>query len=362
MTKDFYPGNVYRALLICCLLLLPFLARTQDARYSNMAASPQLINPAMTGLMNGQLRFTANYRDLYSSRLGQEGFSSVGAGLEFRRPAGNGNFFGLGLQLQQDEAGASDFKRNQGLLSFSYQQDLGRLNGRGTGHFLSGGAQFGVASRGLDLNKVWFSNQYFFDDNTREAYLDTDLPTGEGVSGNGNSLYLDANVGLGWFANFGDRMGAYVGAAAYHLTKPDVSPINGNDDLLDQRFVVHGGGELPLGSGDMSLLPAFRYMTQGPAYELLIGSNVRYTQRQWREVALRAGLFTQVSNQLSDSPGLNALIVSVGLETERLQFGLSYDISAGEVGAITNSRGGWEIGLIYVQPAKYRDKVICPKF
>jgi len=112
----------------------------------------------------------------------------------------------------------------------------------------------------------------------------------------------------------------------------------------------------------MSLLPAFRYMTQGPAYELLIGSNVRYTQRQWREVALRAGLFTQVSNQLSDSPGLNALIVSVGLETERLQFGLSYDISAGEVGAITNSRGGWEIGLIYVQPAKYRDKVICPKF
>lgn len=327
-----------------------------------MAASPQLINPALTGLMNGQLRFTANYRDLYSATPGGEGFSSVGAGLELRRPAGNGNFFGVGLQLQQDEGRVADFQRTQGILSFSYQQDLGRLNGRGTGHFLSGGAQLGVATRGLDLNKVWFSNQYFVNNTTREAYLDTDLPTGEGISGSGSSLYLDANVGLGWFANFGDRMGAYLGAAAYHLNSPDVSPISGNVDELDQRFVLHGGGEIPLGSGDMSLLPAFRYMTQGPAFEALFGSNIRYTERQWREVALRAGLWAQVSNQLSDSPGLNAMVVSVGLETEKIQFGLSYDISSGEVGSFTNSRGGWEIGIIYVQPAKYRDKVICPKF
>lgn len=334
----------------------------QDARYSQMAASPQLINPAMTGLMNGQLRFTANYRDLYSSRLSSEGFKSVGAGVEIRRKAGTGNFFGLGLQLQQDEAGAADFKRNQALLSFSYQQDLGRIGGRGTGHFLAGGASVGLATRGLDLNKVWFSNQYFVNETTREAYLDTDLDSGEGISGVGNSLYLDANLGLGWFANFGNRLGAYAGVAAFHLNSPDVSPINGQNDPLDQRYVIHGGGELPLGRGYMSLLPAVRFMTQGPAYEALVGSNVRFTERNWREVALRAGLWAQVSNQLDDSPGLNALIVSVGLETERVQFGLSYDISVGELGTVTNSRGGWEIGIIYVQPARYRSQVICPKF
>jgi type IX secretion system PorP/SprF family membrane protein len=354
--------NYSKFLTIVCLLLLPFLARTQDARYSNMSASPQLINPAMTGLMNGQLRFTANFRDLYSSQLSAEGFKSIGAGLELRRPAGNGNFFGIGMQLQQDEAGTSDFKRNQTMLSFSYQQFLGGSRRRGTGHFLAGGAQFGLASRGLDLNKLWFSNQYFINGATRESYVDSNLPSGEGISGAGNSLYLDANVGLGWFANLGDRMGAYLGVAAYHLNKPDVSPISGNIDQLDQRIVVHGGGEIPLGSGDMSLLPAFRFMDQGPAFEALIGTNFRYTERQWKEVALRAGLWAQVSNQLADSPGLNAMIVSVGLETEKVQFGISYDISAGEVGTITNSRGGWELSMIYVQPAKYRSKVICPKF
>lgn len=341
---------------------MPSLAQTQDARYSQIAASPQLTNPAMTGLMNGQLRFTANFRDLYSATPGAEGFKSVGAGLEIRRKAGNGNFFGLGLQLQQDEAGVSDFKRNQALVSFSYQQDLGRIAGRGTGHFLAGGASAGVASSGLDLNKLWFSNQYFVNNATREAYIDTNLPTGEGVSGSGNSLYLDLNAGLGWFANFGERRGAYIGVAAYHLNTPNVSPISGNTDPLDQRYVIHGGGELPLGSGDMSLLPAVRFMTQGPAYEALFGTNLRYTERNWREVALRAGLWGQVSNQLADSPGFNAFIVSVGLETEKLQFALSYDISAGGVGTISDSRGGFELGIIYTQPAKYRSQVICPKF
>ncbi|MFT4686560.1 MAG: type IX secretion system PorP/SprF family membrane protein [Neolewinella sp.] len=344
------------------VLLMPSLAQTQDARYSQIAASPQLTNPAMTGLMNGQLRFTANFRDLYSSPLASESLKSVGAGVEIRRKAGNGNFFGVGLQLQQDEAGTSDFKRNQGLISFSYQQGLGRIAGRGTGHFLAGGVSAGVATRGLDLNKLWFSNQYFVDNNTRDAYIDNSLPSGEGVSGAGNSLYPDVNAGLGWFANLGERRGAYFGVAAYHLNSPNVSPISGNTDLLDQRYVVHGGGELPLGSGDMSLLPAVRFMTQGPSYEALFGANIRYTERDWREVALRAGLWAQMSNQLADSPGLNALIVSVGLETERIQFALSYDISAGGVGTIANSRGGWELGMIYTQPAKYRSKVICPKF
>ena len=316
----------------------------------------------MTGLMNGQLRFTANFRDLYSSTPNAEGFKSVGAGVEIRRKAGNGNFFGLGFQLQQDDAPVADFKRNQALISFSYQQDLGRLAGRGTGHFLAGGASAGVATRGLDLNKLWFTNQYFFDNTTREAYIDTNLPSGEGISGSGNSLYLGVNAGLGWFANLGDRRGAYLGVAAYHLNNPNVSPISGLSDQLAQRYVVHGGGELPLGSGDMSLLPAVRVMTQGPSFEALFGANIRYTERNWREVALRAGLSAQVSNQLADRPGLNALIVSAGLETEKLQFAVSYDISAGGIGTISDSRGGWELGMIYTQPAKYRSRVICPKF
>jgi len=318
------------------------------------------------------MRFTANYRELYGSLLGDGGYRSVAGGLELRRPAGNGNFFGIGAQLQSDQAGVSDFRRTQALIGGSYQQHLGSTRGRrNTGHFISAGAQLGLGQRGYDFNKLWFSNQYFVDPGTRESYIDESLPTGEGFIGRGAGTYLDFNAGLAWFGNFGDRRGAYFGGAVYHLNKANVSPLPGNQDLLDQRFVINGGGELPLGSGEMSLLPAGRIMLQGPGTDVLLGSNVRYTERQWREVALRAGLWMSASNQAGGSGTLapNAWIVSVGLETERLQFGVSYDISVGDLNTVTNGRGGWELSMIYTQKANYRQKVmnyrqkvICPTF
>ncbi|MTB52202.1 PorP/SprF family type IX secretion system membrane protein [Lewinella sp. W8] len=355
--------RVFPQIIIFCLALATsFWTQAQDARYAQMAAAPQLMNPAMTGVMSGQLRITANYRELYTSLLSTEGYRSVGAGAEFRLPAGNGNYFGLGLQLQRDEMGSSDFVRTQGLVGLSYQQQVGGSRRRGTGHFLVGGGQVGFGQRGFDLNKVWFSQQYFVDPLTREAYLDQTLPTGEPIAGSGSNLYLDVNAGIGWFANLGDRTGAYFGGAVYHLTTPNVSPVQGNEDRLDRRYVIHGGGELPLGRGDMSLLPAARVMLQGPSQEILFGTNLRYTERAWREVALRVGLWGQMSNQTGGSPGLNALIVSAALETERLQFGVSYDISAGALNTVSDGRGGWELSVIYVQPASYRERVICPTF
>jgi len=353
--KYLYPS----IFLLTSFLLLSFGARAQDARYANLAATPQLTNPALTGLMNGGMRFTANYRELYTGLLGSEGYRSYGAGLEFRRQAGNGNYFGFGGQLQRDQAGESDYTRTQGLLSFSYQQQIGGSRRGGSGQFLSGGAQVGFGQRGYDLNKLWFSNQYFSDNATREAYLDRTLPTGERFTGRGAGNYLDVSAGLGWFGSLGDRIGAYLGVAAYHLNSPNISPLPGFRDDLDQRFVLHGGGELPLGRGDMSLLPAFRFMKQGPAYEALFGSNLRYTERRWQEVALRVGLWGQLSNQAGDSPGLNAIVLSVGLETERLQFGINYDLSAGDIGTITNGRGGWELSMIYLLPANYRPPSTC---
>ncbi|OAV45433.1 PorP/SprF family type IX secretion system membrane protein [Lewinella sp. 4G2] len=344
------------------LLLSSCWALAQDARFANLGATPQLTNPALTGVISGQLRATANYRELYTALPGAEGYRSYAAGVELRRPAGNGNYFGLGAQLQRDNAPSSDFNRTQGFIGGSYQQQIGGNLRRGLGQYLSAGAQVGFGQRGFDLNKVWFSNQYFVDNNSREAYIDRTLPSGEGIAGVGNGTYLDVNVGLSYFGTFGDRLAAYAGVGAYHLNAPNVSPLPAGRDDLDQRYVFHGGGELPLGNGYPSLLPAARVMVQGPSLDVLLGSHVRYTQRDWREVALRAGLWLQGSNQSGDNLKLNAIIVSFGLETERVQFAVNYDISVGDLNTITNSRGGWELSAIYQQPADYRGKVVCPKF
>ncbi|MBB4078084.1 type IX secretion system PorP/SprF family membrane protein [Lewinella aquimaris] len=349
------------------ILLLAVLAcscvRAQDARFSQLWTTPMLNNPALTGVMNGRLRVTANYQALYTTLQHTEGYRSMAASAEFRERLRSGNYAGFGVQLQHDRAGESNFVRSSGVLSGSYQQQLYGGGSRGNiHHYLAGGVQLGVGQRGFDMNKLWFSEQYFVDPASRQSYLDRSAPSGELYSGLGGRLYPDINIGVAWFATFGDRSGAYLGGAAYHLTRPNVSPLPDYTDLLSRRYVIHGGGELPLGQGYLSFLPVVRAMVQGPSFSSTIGGSFRYTQRGWREVALRAGVWGQLTNAHNERTGLGAVIVAVSLEADNVQLGLSYDLAVGGLSRATSNRGGFELSITYTQLEAQGNRVRCPKF
>lgn len=349
---------------IFSLLLLGVFLNTlaaQDARFSQFYANPQFVNPALTGVMEGQLRFTANYRELYTSVLGNEGFKTLSAGVETRQQAGRNDFFGLGLHIMRDEVGESNFTRNQGLVSASYQKQVGGSSRRrGPANFLVAGAQLGFAQRGFDIEKLWFSNQFFVDPSSRAAYIDRGLDSGEAFAASSSGLYLDFNAGLLWYSVIDENTSFYAGAAASHLSEPNISVIDEVDKLY-RKYTFHMGGEMALGKSGFSVLPAVIVQSQGPMFTTMAGANIRYTQREWREVALRAGAWAHVSNRL-DQTSLDAIIVSAILETGRLQLGLSYDLSTGDITQSNYGRGAFEISMIYVQPATYRAKVDCPKF
>lgn len=344
--------------LSCTLLTLKLSA--QDARFAQFYANPQFVNPALTGVMEGQLRFTANYRELYTSILGNDGFKTISTGLELRRQAGRNDFFGLGFHLMRDEVGESNFTRNQGLVSASYQKQLGGGRRRGPSHFLVAGGQVGFGQRGFDVEKLWFSNQFFVDAGTRTAYIDRGLDSGESFAAVSTGMYLDFNAGLLWYGVFDDNASFYAGAAMSHITQPNISVI-GETDQLYRKYTVHAGGELPLGKSGFSLLPAAIVQSQGPMFTAMGGANIRYTQREWREVALRAGAWVHVSNRL-DQTSMDAVVISAILEMTRVQLGLSYDLSTGDITQSNYGRGAFEISMIYTQPAKYRASVECPKF
>ncbi len=352
-----------RLVLLFCLGLCFTCVRAQDARFSQLSATPMLNNPALTGVMNGRVRLTANYQAIYSTLNDAEGYRALAAGAEGRVPVGNNNFAGFGLQIQHDRASTSDYVRSVGLLSGSYQQRIagGRRGSRNT-HYLSAGAQVGLGQRGVDLTKLWFSEQYFVDPVSRSAYLDRSASSGEPARGIGGEAYLDVNVGLTWFAALGDRAGAYLGGAVYHVSEPNVSPFIDFSDQLDRRYVLHGGGELPLGSGEMSLLPTVRLMRQGPSFTGLLGGSLRYTERAWREIALRLGSWVQLTRVLNSRIAPAAVVAAVHLEMETIQLGLSYDLVVGPLNQVTSGRGGFEISATYVRPAPGRHRVICPTF
>jgi hypothetical protein len=69
-----------------------------------------------------------------------------------------------------------------------------------------------------------------------------------------------------------------------------------------------------------------------------------------------------VSNELESGMAMDAVIISAILEMERWNLGVSYDVTTSTLSRANNSRGAFEVSLIYTHPEKSRYKVNCPNF
>lgn len=341
-------------------IIFSFLAiqitKAQDPRFAQFYASPLNLNPAMTGVYEGQFRFIANYRELYSSVLGNQPFRTIGAGFDTRQQVSRGNFVGLGINLMRDAAGVSNFQRTTGALSASFMKQMGGGRYGGNDQYLIAGAQVGFGQQGLNWNKLWFSNQYDID----AGGVNFDNPTGENFTGENSKMYVDFNAGILWYSLFEENQSIYFGGAFYHLNAPNISFLNQTNEL-PRRWVVHGGGELPF-TKQLSLMPAVAVMGQNKAMSATVGANFRFTNREWKELALRAGGWAHVSNKLESGFAMESITATAILELERWNLGFSYDVTASTINQATNGRGAFEVSLIYVHPAKSRIRVNCPNF
>lgn len=343
------------------LFLFTFLfiqtAEAQDPRFAQFYAAPLNLNPAMTGVHEGQFRIIANYREQYNAVLGNNPFRTMAASFDYRQPVGRSSFVGLGVNLMRDAAGISNFSRQTGAVSASVIKQLGGGRYSSIDQFLVAGAQVGVGQQGFEWNQLWFSNQY----NVANAAIDFDNPNGEAFINNMSDLYVDFNAGVMWYALFDERQSFYVGGALHHLNSPNVTFLDQANEL-PVRWVGHLGGEIPLGD-ELSILPAAAVMGQGQSLSTTGGLNFRYTNREWREVALRAGAWAHVVNQLDSGFALDAITATAILEMEEWNLGFSYDVTTSTLTNANNGRGAFEVSLIYTHPAKSRRaRVNCPNF
>ena len=331
-------------------------AHAQDPRFSQFYAAPLQLNPAMVGVFEGQMRVGINYRDQWSSILGSVPFRTVAASFDYRKYVAGGDYAAVGVALMQDQAGISHFRQTKGNLGLSYSK---RLAGGGYGQgdqYLIAGVQFGAGQHSLDWGNLWFSRQY--DPNTES--VDYTAPSGE-VQQDNSPIYMDLNAGLLWYALFEDNKSIYVGAAAMHLNGPNVSFLGDADEILYMRWIGHAGGELPI-TNELSFLPAVAVMGQGPSREIDFGANLRFSNHDWRELAIRAGLWGRLANKLNKGMEMDAMIVTAVLEMDAWNLGISYDINTSSLVGVSNSRGAFEVSLIYTTPEKRRSRVKCPKF
>ncbi|MCC6723165.1 MAG: hypothetical protein IT258_01555, partial [Saprospiraceae bacterium] len=147
-----------------------------------------------------------------------------------------------------------------------------------------------------------------------------------------------------------------------HVNAPKISFIDADGaESMDMKWVIQAGGEVPF-SNQFSLLPAAAIIGQGENMLALYGANIRYTNRDWNEVALRAGLWGHLVKDTKGGLATPAATVAAILELNRLNLGISYDIASNQLTPPTNHRGAFELSLIYYQAATRKEKVNCPKF
>jgi type IX secretion system PorP/SprF family membrane protein len=350
-----------------------------DPLFSQFYLSPMNLNPAMMGVYQGQWRFNANYRQQWTDVFATTPVRTIHASADMRFNIVDQDYLAVGVNAIKDEAGGdSKLQSTKGNFGLSYMKQLGSKSYRsGADQFLIFGGQIGTGQQTLTNGSLWFDRQY---DSTNYS-INRNAASGEFEPK--SNMYMDINAGLMYYALWAENKSFYVGAAMQHINRPSVTFFGGGLGYIYRRLTFHAGGEIPFGD-ELSILPASIVTMQGPSMTTQLGANIRYSNHDWNEVAVRVGAWYRIVNNsgfsfngigntrptLTNLPNIeatgstssDALTFAAILEMDRWQLGFSYDAQVSNIATPTNSRGAFEISLIYVHPETHKVKTNCPHF
>lgn len=336
--------NVIIAILLiinCQLSIINCFA--QDIHLSQFNSSPQNLNPAQTGLFDGDWRFVGNHRSQWSAIPVPYKTYSLSTDTRLKKKFLEG-IPALGLLINTDKAGDSKFSTTQVSFSGAYIKNIGT----DSTHFVSIGVQPGFTTKSFNINALTFDNQYD-GDNYNAA-----MSSGENFSKT-RITYLDLGGGLTYLWRKTQRTQANFGLSAFHLNMPKQSFFSDKDIRLDIKTTINGIAEFPVAS-QLDLVPSVLYQRQGKYKETVIGLFGKYFLQpvNGMTTAFSLGSFYRLKD---------AFIIAANMEYRSFNVGLSYDVNTSKLTEATNNRGGFEISVIYIFKKEVpfiAKKRVCP--
>jgi type IX secretion system PorP/SprF family membrane protein len=332
--------------ILFLVMALNHAGRAQDPHFSQFFSSPLTLNPAYTGLFDGNFRVAGNYRNQWPTI--NNAFTTATASFDMpvmQKRLPEYDRWGVGLIGLNDRSGNKILNNNHIAISTAYHKALDE-NGY---HQLTVGFQGTFTSKQLDVTKADFEDEL--------TALGFTGVTSE-VLGNSNKVnisYFDLNAGLLYSGTTNGENNFYLGASVYHVNRPNESFLGGSF-ILEPRVTIHGGGYLPL-DFNKTLHTSFIHQRQAGTYETVIGASLSFnvTGDEYNPIELYTGLWYRLQD---------AIIPYVGLEFGAFRLGFSYDLNNSSLNTASNRRGGSEISLIYVRKPVdwYKRKMHCPKF
>jgi len=308
-----------------------------DPHFSQYYAYPLWLNPALTGVFDGDTRLNTNFKDQWAGI--SNGYRTGGLSADFRPT----EKVGLGLNILNQAAGTAGYNYFTLYGSFGYGIAVS-ADGTKKLHF---GVQAGFINRSFDPSKLQLDDQY-----NPLLGFDLGLPGLENFTTT-NATVFDASAGVFFYdSDPSNAANVFGGFSISHLTTPK-DPFAGGAlaSRLPTRYTIHGGVKIKA-SDIFDVTPNFIY--------------VRQQQNQLTAIDIYSEL------KMQDDYGLilggmyrfkDAAVADVGYHIKNLVIGLSYDFTTSPLSVATNGRGGFELSLNYIfskKPANPNE--VCPRF
>jgi len=327
------------------VLLVSSSIQAQDIHFSQYLMTPFLQNPSFAGKFGGDVRAIVNHRSQWRS-VTTNPFQTFGASFDMHLNKGGkkDNFFGIGLSVYNDRAGAANMQTTLVDLALAYHIKIDRNS------FISAGLQSGINQRSIDPNNLEFDSQ--FDGSGHNPTMssgETFLSLSElkpsvaaGISyswadGQGNNVI--SNNGFS-----GKKLN--VGLSLQHFNSPSFSFLN--EDRLGIRYIGSVNSSFGIANTNLAIQPSGFISFQKQAIDAVIGSMFRYTlkeQSKFTGVVKGTALSIGAHYRMAD-----AFISSFLLEIGSMAIGFSYDFNVSSLTTVSRSRGGFEFSLRYISP------------
>jgi type IX secretion system PorP/SprF family membrane protein len=326
-----------KLLSIAIILGASFVGRCQDAHLSLYDAAPLYLNPAMTGVFEGNWRVHAQYRTQWRS-VNFKPYNSALVSVDV--PKGK---WGFGGQVMNFRAGIGNFNVAQGLFSAAYTTPIDK----GKGHNISFGLQAGLAQKSVEYQLLTYNNQYT---TFNGGGFDQTISADENFSG--QSLIVPVtNAGIMYFFSKQEAfLNPFVGVSAFNLIEPQES-FFGADNRLPMRFYGHVGTRINI-TETFYVLPKILIMQQREFQEQTYAVDVGYFLKN-AELYLIGGVIYRYGD---------AGILTLGAKMDNFVAKLGYDFNVSTLSTVSSGRGGFELSLTYIHiKNKPKTAKICPR-
>ncbi len=322
---------------------------SQDLHLSQYQYAPMHTSPSLTGFAVDGVLMSVQYRSQWAPLLGDNSFSTTSANFEYRANTKSRDFWGYGVALWSDQAGA--LRHTQGQLNIAYSKQLAG-NG-GLQHILSAGFDVGVMQRIIDITDRRWLSQY-----NGNGGFDPNLPGS--TLGIYNRTLPDFGLGLAWHTTFKNNSFISLALAAQHLNKPDLShdknAIFGN---LYQRYTLLLDNEIKI-SQRTRWVSGVIAQKQGPSMEFLpqTGLKTIVINDGFNDISLQFCGALRVVNQLYAGQSLDAFVALLRMDWNKFSFGFSYDVNLSTLRQTLNNNAIEVVVAYRVPRAKYTGKLM----